>query len=63
MKNNTKELLATLDKIRSQNHPEISMDIIKRIVQIQTDYQDEPGKREIEVHKALAEYVAATKEE
>ena len=62
MKNNLEELISTIETIRSIKYSHVSPEILKTIVGIQAAYQDDPARREAETCKAIAQYIASTKE-
>ncbi|MCF2663193.1 hypothetical protein JQM66_01280 [Oscillibacter valericigenes] len=62
MKNSLEELISTIEEIRLTKYPHISPEILTKIVEIQAAYQDDPARREAETYKAIAQYVASTKE-
>lgn len=62
MKNSLEELISTLEAIRLAKYPRISSEILRKIVEIQAKYQDDPTSRENETIKAITQYIASTKE-
>ena len=54
---NQNELLSALEEIRSTKYPEISTDVIKRIVASQYNNQDERTKARTETLRIIAEYI------
>ncbi len=56
MKNNLTELRKTLEKIRSEQYPDIPEDVINEIIDIQYKYQDNPSKRQNETQKIIIKY-------
>ncbi len=56
IKNNLKELEATLETIRLEEYPDIPSEIISEIVAIQHEYQDNPSKRQSETYKTILKY-------
>lgn len=62
MKNSLEELISTLETIRLAKYPHVSSEILRKIVEIQAKYQDDPTSRENETIKAITQYIASTKE-
>ena len=46
MKNNLDELMAVLERIRTEKHPEIPADVIRNIVNIQKNEQENVAVRQ-----------------
>lgn len=56
MKNSLDELLATLEKIRSEQFPDVPAELLKEIVEIENEYQDKPGQRQSETIKLIMKF-------
>ena len=56
MKNNLKDLEDTLESIRAAKYPNIPAEVIKEIVAIQNEYQDNPSKRQAETRKVIMKH-------
>lgn len=56
MKNNLDELRATLEEIRKSEYPDIPKEVIDEIVDVQSQNQDNPGKRQSETQKVIMKY-------
>ena len=56
MKNNLDELKSTLEEIRSAKYPDVPKELIDAIVDIQSQNQDNPAKRQGDTQKLIIQY-------
>ena len=50
------ELLATIERIRSERYPDLPKDLVKKIINIETDFTEDPVEAHKRISNAIDEY-------